>query len=89
MSSIQISRKISFPTGEIEGPFAVGLGRATTVTVVLETKTETDVTVTVIAACVGHEGMEIIVELASNIVVSTKYFVCYSRRVRSYHRGNC
>jgi hypothetical protein len=41
-----------------------------TVIVVLETETETDVTVTVIAACVGHEGMEIIVELTGNVVVS-------------------
>jgi hypothetical protein len=40
------------------------------VIVVLETETETDVTVIVIAACVGHEGMEIIVELAGNVVVS-------------------
>jgi hypothetical protein len=40
------------------------------VIVVLETETEADVTVIVIAACVGHEGMEIIVELAGNVIVS-------------------
>jgi hypothetical protein len=39
------------------------------VIVVLETETETDVTVTVIAACVGHEGMETTVELAGNVGV--------------------
>jgi hypothetical protein len=36
--------------------------------VVLETEIETDVTVTVIAACVGHEGIEVIAELAGNVV---------------------
>jgi hypothetical protein len=67
---MQISRKISFSTSEIDRPYAVGWGWATTVIVVLETETETDVTVIVRAACVGHEGMEIIVELAGNVIVS-------------------
>jgi hypothetical protein len=39
------------------------------VIVVLKTEMETDVTVTVIAACVGQEGIEVIAELAGNVVV--------------------
>lgn len=67
---MQISRTIGFPTSEIDCPYAVGWGWATTVIVVLNTETETDVTVTVIAACAGQEGIEVIAEFVSSVVVS-------------------
>ena len=64
MPNMKTSRKISFPTGEIDCPYAVEWGWATTVIVVPENETDTDVTVTVKPLLLAREGKNIVAELS-------------------------